>query len=67
MTMTAAPPDQAKIDALRAARAAADQARDELNALIRETAADRGRLTIDAIAEAVGLSRQRIYQLLAGE
>jgi hypothetical protein len=64
-----------KLDALRQARADADAARANLDALIRNTAADRmsvdrdrtTALTINTIADAAGLSRQRIYQILDGK
>jgi hypothetical protein len=65
MTDTDHPDPEQQLAALRQARLEADASRARLDRLICSTAEDRGRLTIDRIAEAAGLSRQRIYQLLA--
>lgn len=60
------PEQQARVLArISARRAKADQAEEDLRALVAEVMADRRGLRAEDIAAAAGWSRPRLYQMLA--
>lgn len=50
---------------VRAARKRRDESEAAFYEAVRQAYAERGTVTVDALAEAAGISRQRVYQLVA--
>jgi DNA-binding phage protein len=55
------------LEGLRQARQMRDQSEQAFADAVRGAVHDRGELTVREIAEAVGLSRERVYQIAAGK